>query len=141
MLQRETVIWKRGLLVMPQIVRDLLDAMEVGGGPSSPRSPRSKASTTRHESRPLCCQSHWLEAVANIAAGACQLPLMLLQASLGCIQEKGLPKSHQCRANWQTARLHAGSRRADVCACMKLGGCVRCGCLVRCCRTGWRRWS
>lgn len=28
-LQRETVIWKRGLLVMPQIVHDLLDAMEV----------------------------------------------------------------------------------------------------------------
>ena len=38
MLQRETVIWKRGLLVMPQIVRDLLDAMEVGGVPSLHRS-------------------------------------------------------------------------------------------------------
>ena len=29
MLVRETVIWKRGLLVMPQIVHDLLDALEV----------------------------------------------------------------------------------------------------------------
>ena len=52
MLQRDTVIWKRGILVMPKIVHDLLGAMQVG---FTTKCSPSTVLTHRDVSRPTTC--------------------------------------------------------------------------------------